>query len=53
MQSVPPLGQSGFHFGVDFPDTVKDFGQANQYQQTTLCGGPFGANSTYCDTILK
>jgi hypothetical protein len=47
------LGKSGFHFGVDFPDTVKDFGQANQYQQTTQCGGPFGANSTYCDTILK
>ena len=39
--------------GVDFPGTIKDFGQANQYQQTPLCGGPFGANSTYCDTILK
>jgi hypothetical protein len=47
------LGKSGFHFGVDFPDTTNDFGQANQYQQTTLCGGPFGADSTYCDTILK
>lgn len=47
------LGKTGFHFGVDFPDTIKDFGQANQYQQTTLCGGPFGANSTFCDTILK
>ncbi|OLB19281.1 MAG: hypothetical protein AUI12_02455 [Acidobacteria bacterium 13_2_20CM_2_57_6] len=47
------LGKTGFHFGVDFPDTIKDFGQANQYQQTTQCGGPFGSNSTYCDTILK
>lgn len=46
------LGKTGFHFGVDFPDTIKDFGKANQYQQTTQCGGPFGANSTYCDTIL-
>lgn len=47
------LGNTGFHFGVDFPDTTEDFGQANQYQTTMLCGGPFGANSTYCDTILK
>ena len=47
------LGATGYHFGVDFPDTLKDFGQANQYRQTLLCGGPFGANSTYCDTVLK
>jgi hypothetical protein len=47
------LGKTGFHFGVDFPDTIEDFGQANQYQTTMLCGGPFGADSTYCDTILK
>jgi hypothetical protein len=47
------LSPSGYHFGVDYPDTTKDFGQANQYQQTTLCGGPFGADTTYCDTILK
>jgi hypothetical protein len=47
------LGTSGFHFGVDFPDTIKDFGQADQFQQTTNCGGPFGADSTYCATVLK
>ncbi len=47
------LGKSGFHYGVDYPDTVKDFGQADQFQQTLQCGGPFGANSTYCATILK
>jgi hypothetical protein len=47
------LSKNGFHFGVDFPGTIDDFGQANQYQTTMLCGGPFGANSTYCDTILK
>jgi len=47
------LGTSGFHFGVDFPDNIKDFGQANQYQQTLQCGGPFGPNSTYCATVLK
>jgi len=38
---------------VDYPDTLKDFGQANQYQQTLSCGGSFGADSTYCDTLLK
>ena len=47
------LGKTGFHFGVDFPDTTKDFGQADQYQTTTQCGGPFGPGSTYCDTVLK
>jgi hypothetical protein len=47
------LGTSGFHFGVDFPDNIKDFGQADQFQQTLQCGGPFGPNSTYCATVLK
>lgn len=47
------LGKSGFHYGVDYPDTLKDFGQANQFTQTEQCGGPFGANSTFCSTILK
>ncbi len=47
------LGSSGYHYGVDFPDTMKDFGQADQFAQTPLCGGPFGPDTTYCDTILK
>jgi hypothetical protein len=47
------LGSSGYHYGVDFPDTTNDFGQADQFQQDTRCGGPFGADSTYCATILK
>ena len=47
------LGTSGYHYGVDFPDNLKDFGQADQFSQTTQCGGPFGPNSTYCSTILK
>lgn len=47
------LGTTGYHYGVDYPDNRKDFGQANQFQQTTQCGGPFGAKSTYCATILK
>ncbi len=46
------LGTSGYHYGVDFPDNKKDFGQALQFKQTTQCGGPFGPNTTYCDTVL-
>jgi len=33
------LGTTGFHYGVDYPDTRKDFGQSDQFAQTTLCGG--------------
>ncbi len=47
------LGTGGYHYGVNYPDTVKDYGQADQFQQTLQCGGPFGANSTYCSTILQ
>ncbi len=47
------LGKSGLHYGVDYPDTQKDFGQANQFTQTLQCGGPFGPNTTFCSTILK
>lgn len=47
------LGKSGFHYGVDYPDTLKDFGQANQFTQTQQCGGPFGPNTTFCSTILR
>lgn len=48
------LGTNGFHYGVDYPDNRKDFGQADQFPQARLCGGPFGTNSTYCaNTIVK
>ena len=47
------LGRSGFHYGVDYPDTLKDFKKVDQFQTTTQCGGPFGANTTYCATVLK
>jgi hypothetical protein len=47
------LGTSGFHYGVDFPDTISDYGKADQFTQTTLCGGPFGPKTTYCSTPLK
>lgn len=44
---------NAFTFGGDYPGTQHDYGQANQYATTTQCGGPFGANSTYCDTVLS
>jgi hypothetical protein len=44
---------NGFHYGVHFPDTTNDYGEADQFAQTLQCGGPFGANSTYCATVLK
>jgi hypothetical protein len=48
------LGTSGFHYGVDYADNRKDFGQAGQFPQARQCGGPFGANTTYCaNTIIK
>ena len=46
------LGTSGFHYGVDYPDNRKDFGRANQFNITEQCGGPFGANTTFCATTI-
>jgi hypothetical protein len=46
------LGSSGFHYGVGFPDDVNDLGGVDQFAQTLECGGPFGPNSTYCDTVV-
>lgn len=42
------------NYGVDYSNTVEDFGQADQFAQTTECpeDGVFSGN-TYCDTILK
>jgi hypothetical protein len=42
-----------FHYGVDFPDSVKDYGKAGQFAQTKQCGGPFGPDFTYCATVIK
>ncbi|HEY7343641.1 MAG TPA: hypothetical protein VH591_22420 [Ktedonobacterales bacterium] len=41
-----------FTYGGDYPGTTRDFGKVNQFQQTTNCGGPFGADSTYCVTPI-
>lgn len=39
-------------FGADYPGTKFDYGQGFQFATAPLCGGPFGADSTYCDTVL-
>jgi hypothetical protein len=41
-----------FSYGVDHPSTADDFGQADQFQQTTRCGGSFGPDTTYCVTPI-
>ncbi len=46
------LGTSGFHYGFGFPDDVNDLMGVDQFAQTLECGGPFGPNSTYCDTVV-
>jgi len=40
-------------YGANYPGTNFDYGQASQFAQSLACGGPFGPDSTYCDTVLK
>ena len=48
------LNKNGsYTYGGHYPGTIKDFGQADQFQQTTQCPSPFGPNTDYCATILK
>jgi hypothetical protein len=42
-----------YTYGGDYPGTLNDFNGVLQFAQTLNCSGPFGPNSTYCDTILK
>jgi hypothetical protein len=42
-----------FSYGVDYPSTVDDFGQADQFNQTTQCDGSFGPDTTYCATQIR
>ena len=45
-------GSSGVHYGSNFPNEINDLGGVDQFAQTLECGGPFGPNSTYCDTLV-
>ncbi|HEX9032088.1 MAG TPA: hypothetical protein VF834_09610 [Streptosporangiaceae bacterium] len=46
-------GNATITYGGDYPGTSSDYGQAAQFATTMQCGGPFGPDSTYCDTVLK
>jgi hypothetical protein len=39
-------------YGADYPGTKLDYGQGLQFATKPLCGGPFGPDSTFCDTTL-
>ena len=41
-----------WEYGVYYPETADDYGQASQFFQHTKCGGPFGKNSTHCDHVV-
>ena len=47
-------GATAVTYGGDYPGTKFDYGgsQGSEFPTTPLCGGPFGANSTFCDTLL-
>jgi hypothetical protein len=44
---------TAFTYGADYPGTQYNYGQASQFATTPQCGGPFGPDSTYCDTVLN
>jgi hypothetical protein len=44
---------TAFTYGADYPGTQDDYGQASQFATTPQCSGPFGPDSTYCDTVLS
>jgi hypothetical protein len=48
-------GANALTYGGDYSGTQRkfDYGQGSQFAATPLCGGPFGADSTYCDTVLS
>ena len=47
-------GATAMTYGGDYPGTKFDYGgpQGSEFATTPLCGGPFGADSTFCDTVL-
>jgi hypothetical protein len=47
-------GATAVTYGGDYPGTKFDYGgaQGSEFATTPQCGGPFGADSTFCDTVL-
>jgi len=52
-RGMPSTADNAFTYGADYPGTKFDYGQATQFATTPLCGGPFGPDSTFCDTVLS
>jgi hypothetical protein len=48
-------GATAVTYGGDYSGTKFDYGgpQGTQFATMPLCGGPFGADSTFCDTVLS
>lgn len=44
---------NAFTYGGDYPGTTKDFGQADQFQQTKNCASPADGSPQYCSTVLR
>jgi hypothetical protein len=45
---------TAFNYGVDYPATKFDYGQADQFAQTKQCPDADGTpNARYCDTVIK
>jgi len=44
---------NAFTYGIDYPGTSKDYGQAAQFQLTRDCLSPTGSHTQYCSTILR
>jgi hypothetical protein len=50
------LGTTGFHYGINYPDTTRpnNFGEGAQFPTTTQCDSTaFGPNTLYCANIIK
>ncbi len=39
-------------YGIDYSDTLHDYGQGAQFQPDTNCDGFFGPDTTYCSTPI-
>ena len=42
-----------FTYGASYPGTQFDYGQSSQFATTPQCGGPFGPDTIFCDTLLR
>jgi hypothetical protein len=41
------------HFGVQYPDSLKNFGGGHQYAPTAECDSPYGKDTAYCVRVIN